>query len=103
MKPEDFKFELLEHAYALRRQIMARTASHNLDPKTCTWFVTDRAWREFKMSADILSHVQIDLRSSRKQLLGLPVRVTVDDEEGTPPVQLLMEPLLSPKRTRIAE
>lgn len=101
MTPDDFKFDLMEHAYALRRQAMARSASHDLDPATCTWVITDRAWREFQKSADILTAVEVNLRDSSRRLLGLRVRITVDDEAGTTPVQLLMGPLLAARPGRV--
>jgi hypothetical protein len=99
MTPDDFKFDLLEHAYALRRSCIARSGRSDLDPKTTTWLVTYDAWKEFLRSADIVQgHLVSDLRTGRKALFDLPIRITVDDEEGTPPIQLLMEPMRSPAR-----
>ncbi len=98
MKPDDFKFQLLEHAQALRHSVIARSSRSDLDEKTAMWLITDTAWREFCASQDILKgYAEIDHRHNRKRLLGLPVRVTHGDEEGTPPVQLVMEPILAPR------
>lgn len=99
MKVEDFKFQLLAHAHALRHSAIARSTGHDLDEKTAMWIITDAAWREFCASQDMLKgYAEIDLRCNRKRLLGIPVRVTYRDEEGTPPVQLVMEPMLAPRR-----
>ena len=104
MTPDDFKFDLLEHAYALRRSCIARSGRSDLDPKTTTWIVTYYAWKEFLCSADIVhGHLTNDQRTSRKTLFDIPLRVTVDDEEGTPPIQLLMEPMRSPARTALGK
>jgi hypothetical protein len=95
LTPDDFKFRLMERAHMLRRQAIARSAGHQLDPKTTMWVIRREAWREFLMSQDYLEHMQ---SCKEKKLLDLPVRVTVDDDPDTPMVQLVMEPLLEARR-----
>ena len=37
--------------------------------------------------------VSVDNRTNHRTLMGVPIRITVDDQDGTPPLQLLMEPM----------
>jgi hypothetical protein len=37
--------------------------------------------------------VRIDNWTNHKTLMGAPIRITVSDQDGTPPLQLLMEPM----------
>jgi len=95
LTPDDFKFDLLHHAAQLRHWALERSNSHELDPKTTQWIITETAWREFLMSRDFVSHITFDNDGkTRNTLMGLPVRVTFSDDPDTPPVQLVMEPLL---------
>ena len=101
MTPDDFKFDLLHHAFALRQAALTWSKSNDLDPKTSVWVVTGAAWREFRASEDIMcGDLSIDHRTCRITLMGLPVRITINDEEGTPPVQLFMEPMFEIKRMK---
>lgn len=92
MTPDDFKFQLLDHARALRHSALERSKTNDLDPATSQWVVTYAAWRDFKTSKDFLNAV-IVIEPGKMKLLGLPVRITVDDDPLTPPVQLVMEPM----------
>lgn len=98
LTPDDFKFDLLHHAAQLRHRAMNQTSSTYLDEKTTQWIITETAWREFQMSRDFLQNVTFDRGGKTKNMLmGLPVRVTFRDDPDTPPIQLVMEPLLSPR------
>lgn len=101
MTPSDFEFDLLAHAHALYTQAQSYSASHTLDPKTCVWLVTYDAWRRAMQSpsiANTLTHG--GGRKDARWIYGIHVRVTIEDEEGTPPIQLLMEPLVR-RRARV--
>lgn len=101
MTPSDFEFDLLAHAHALYTQAQSYSASHDLDPKTCVWLVTYDAWRHAMRSpsiAYVLAHSEG--RNSTRRIYGIHVRITVEDEDGTPPIQLLMEPLVR-RRARV--
>lgn len=102
MTPEDFKFTLTEQAHRLRQHAIAMSHTHRLDEKTSQWLVKDHAWRDLIRSADYNQHLEIDFNPQRmrKTLLGLPVRVTVDDDPETPDIQLVMEPQLMAQRAR---
>ena len=95
LTPDDFKFDLLHHAQQIRSLAMAISRSHELDTNTAQWIVTETAWREFQMRRDFLTHISFDSGGkTRNELMGLPVRVTFRDDPDTPPIQLVMEPLL---------
>lgn len=100
-KPDDFKFSLMEEAYRLRHMTVATTGSAALDAKTSFWVIRIEAWREFMRSADFMNTVRIAQDGKhRNELLGLPVRLTVDDEPDVPMVQLVMEPMLAVRAKR---
>jgi hypothetical protein len=104
MTPDDFKFDLLHHAHALRVSSISRSGSSDLDPKTTTWLVTDDAWKEALRGRDLIEgRLVADVKTRRKTLFGIPVRITVDDEDGTPPIQLLMEPMRMATRSGKAQ
>lgn len=96
LTPGDFKFQLLEHAHVLRRHAIALSpGKYPLDPKSSMWVIREEAWKEFLMSEQFLMHAARGKDGRvKKELLGLPVRITFDDEPDTPMVQLVMEPLL---------
>lgn len=95
LTPADFKFQLLEHAHFLRGHAIARGHGYDLDPKSTLWLIREEAWREFLMSPEFLMHAQHGKDGRvEKKLLGLPVRLSFEDDPDTPMVQLLMEPLL---------
>lgn len=91
MTPDDFKLTVMEEAWRLRRSALARSATHTLDERTAIWVIRMDAWRELKMSADYVNSISIGV-GRRKELMGLPVRVTIDDEPDVPMIQLVMEP-----------
>lgn len=101
MTPSDFEFDLLAHAHALYMQAQSYSASHALDPKTCVWLVTYDAWRRAMQSPSTAYTVQHGGgSSSTRRIYNIPVRITIEDEDGTPPIQLLMEPLVR-RRARV--
>lgn len=105
LTPEDFRFDLLHHARMLQRYALAESSGRPLDPKTSQWVIRREAWNEFRQAMDFLTvtgAVQINSRAAAWTLLGLPVRITVDDHPDTPMVQLVMEPMLYHPRTTSA-
>lgn len=95
---EDFRFKLLDHALMLQRSYIRQNKSgHALIG--AQWIIRSEAWREFQASADFVTHVKFARNGVMKnELLGLPVRVTIDDQPETPMVQLVFEPLLEAHR-----
>lgn len=89
-KPGDFELSLISEA----RQQFAyaiRFSHRHLDPKTSFWVIKQSAWLEFIRAMDIHMVIQCG-PTRRKELMGLPVRITVDDEPDVPMIQLVMEP-----------
>lgn len=99
LTPDDFRLSLVEEAYRLRRGALAQSGGYQLDPKTAMWVIRLDAWRESQASADFLKVVQYG-PTVRNELLGLPVRLTIDDSPDAPMIQLVMEPHVGPRRTR---
>ena len=99
MKPEDFQLSILEDAYRLRRHAMQRSQTHELDPRTSMWVIRDTGWRELMMACGYLNYIVCEPgpKSTRRELLGLPVRVTIDDDPDVPMIQLVMEPMMVPR------
>ena len=95
--PDDFRVGLLDEAYRQHRLVESQASSFGrpLDADGAFWVVTRDAWIEFQRSADMISHIQFG-PDRRRELFGLPVRVTFDDEPDVPRVQLVMEPALQP-------
>lgn len=95
-KPDDFKFSMMEEALHLHHMTVATTGRAALDAKTAFWVIRIEAWREFMRSADFMNTVRITQDGKhRNELLGLPVRLTIDDEPDVPMIQLVMEPLIA--------
>lgn len=99
MTPDDFKFQLLQHAHALYHSALSRSASFELDPKTTMWLITSYAEQEFMKSKDIMNgFYRFNDAINKRTLFNLPVRITINDLDGTPPIQLVMEPMVLPYR-----
>jgi hypothetical protein len=97
MKPEHFSYSALSDARRQYYSALQHSCSSELDPKTSFWVITMNGWNELRRDVEL----QMVLRlgpSRRKELMGLPVRVTVDDEPDVPMIQLVMEPKVSPTR-----
>lgn len=99
MTPDDFKMPLIEEAYRQRHWALSHSRSHKLDPQTSLWIIRVEAWREFQLSADFVKSISIGPKH-RLELLGLPVRLTINDEPDVPMIQLVMEPMISPTAPR---
>jgi hypothetical protein len=91
LTPDDFRFQLLDHAHMLRRSYIARNKS-GYALEGAMWVIRREAWLEFRLSPSALEHIK--MRSGVNELFGLPVRITVDDSDDTPMIQLVMEPVL---------
>lgn len=96
MTPDDFKLPLVEEAHRLRLGALEHSGGSRLDPKTTMWVIRKEAWRDFQCSADFLRTVQFG-PTTRNELMGLPVRLTIDDSPDTPLIQLVMEPKIMPR------
>lgn len=89
-KPGDFELSSISEA----RQQLAyaiRFSPRELDPKTSFWVIKRSAWLELIRAMDIHMVIQCG-PTRRKELMGLPVRATIDDEPDVPMIQLAMEP-----------
>ena len=96
LSPDSFRFDLLEEAYRLRRQALARSSHCELDANTSMWVIRREAWRDLLASADFVNSIRSG-PTLRNELLGLPVRLTINDEPDVPMIQLVMEPMLRPR------
>jgi hypothetical protein len=83
-------YDLFAEAKRLWHHARAVSRSGPLDEKTSMWVIRMEAWREMRLCDD---HRYLDMHR-RNQLLGLPVRLTIDDEPDVPMLQLVMEPLV---------
>ena len=91
--PDDFQLSLLSEAYQQHHYAMKYCNTHELDQRTSFWVVRRNAWMELLRSEDFLTSVDFNPQH-RKELMGLPVRLTIEDESDVPIIQLVMEPLL---------
>jgi len=90
------KTPIAAQAYAIKIRAISMSETHKLDHKTAVWVITYSAWMSF---LEDMSRSPVDFLPSRnKTLLGIPVRITVEDDPETPEIQLLMEPLLREPR-----
>lgn len=95
MTPDDFKHTLLDEArFILESSITINKNNVELDPQTMQWVMRERAWMELLRQADYSDAVDV----TRKRLLGISVRITIDDLDTVPAIQLLMEPMLQARR-----
>jgi hypothetical protein len=91
---------MLAQAYQLKAAAISRSASGNiLDQNTCTWLVRDDCRDLLMREIDPL--LAQENRQPKMLLMGIPIRFTVRDEPDTPELQLVMEPLLSPRQAAI--
>lgn len=97
-KPEDFELTILVEARRLRMLAFAEGRTHSLDPKTSFWVARREAWIDLMRDARYARDVNFGSTTRRKELFGLPVRVTVDDEPDVPLIQLVMEPMVRARR-----
>lgn len=94
LTPDQFRFQLLEHAHAIRRDHQRDDRFRN---ETRVWLIRMEAWREFRMSRDYVdSFAEVYDKDgvARRELLGFPVRITYEDVPDAPMIQLLVEPKL---------
>ncbi|WJI43700.1 hypothetical protein NL532_24140 [Mesorhizobium sp. C120A] len=101
LTPDMFKLSFMEEAHLLRRTACANSRSSKLDERTSMWVIRMEAWRDFMASSDFLTVAVVStqrLHGRRNELLGLPVRLTIDDEPDVPMIQLVMEPEAKPRR-----
>jgi hypothetical protein len=96
--PEDFELTILVEANRLRMLAIAESRSNSLDPKTSFWVARREAWIDLMRDARYGRMIVQSGLSRRKELFGLPVRVTVDDEPDVPLIQLVMEPMVRARR-----
>lgn len=97
----EYTHSIMAEARQQYHYALANTAPGGwLDPKTCFWVITEPGWtellREIRDYAVCISSGKV----GRKTLLGLPVRVTFNDEPDIPMVQLVMEPKIIPRKFR---
>lgn len=100
LTPDDFKVSIFEEAAHLRRTALGRSNGNLLDPKTALWLVTPSGWEEMRRSADLSTAFDPGFYGAaltQPTLYGLPIRVTVNDIEGTPHIQLVMQPDHAPR------
>lgn len=82
-----------------RRMAIAQGSTHQLDDRTSFWVIRREAWIEILRSSDAYQSIQ-SRSDKRKEIMGLPVRITVDDEPDVPMVQLVMEPMMMARKSR---
>lgn len=99
IKPEDFMYSILSEAKHQYFCALKHSSERHLDPKTAFWVVTMNGWKDIKRDLDVYMVAQLR-PNSRKELMGLPVRVTIDDEPDIPMIQLVMEPKVPPIKER---
>ena len=93
MKPNDFNVPMMEQFHRLRKYAIARSGSYDLDKQTTMWLVPySQKRRLFAELSPMTDYVQSP--PGKTLILGIPVRFTCDDPEGTPEIQLVMEPTL---------
>ena len=97
-KPENFELTILVEAHRLRMLAMSESRSHSLDPRTSFWVARREAWLELMRDVRYGRMIAPLGQTRRKELFGLPVRVTVDDEPDVPLIQLVMEPMTRARR-----
>jgi hypothetical protein len=85
LTPDDFKLPLIEEAYRLMHSAVANSSRSRLDERTSLW-----------LSSDFFPGVAYK-SNRRKELLGIPVRLTYDDDDDVPMIQLVMEPTARPR------
>lgn len=98
-KPENFAMDIVNEIRQQRLMAIAQGRTHQLDEKTSFWVVRREAWIEIMRSEDVYTSLQIGYHR-RKEIMGLPVRITVDDETDVPMVQLVMEPMMKARKMR---
>lgn len=96
MRPEDFGVPMIDQAHRLLRASVAHSGGSQLDRNSATWLIPiehrERLLREiYALGGRAIS------RSTRTELLGIEVRWTVEDNPSTPELQLVMEPVMSPR------
>jgi hypothetical protein len=63
------------------------------------WVIRCEAWEELLRHENWMQFVGYrGIRGQRNSLYGLPVRLTIDDAEDVPMIQLVMEPMLFKKQ-----
>lgn len=91
LTPEWFaKHSLLNEARQQIHHAIARSSGFDLDKSTAFWIVRMEGWR------DLARDLEFNIFATgypRKTLLGLPVRISIDDEPDVPLIQLVMEPM----------
>jgi len=80
LTPDSFRMPLIDAAYRLRSLADEEAGHMRADDSTAMWVIREEAWREFRRSVEFIQ-VQ-NLSSRRRELLGLPVRLTFDDSPG---------------------
>lgn len=70
----------------------------SLDRNSAMWLVRLEAWEMFQREMARSGTVSEIART--RTLMGIPIRVTVDDDPDTPAVQLFMEPVFLPRITK---
>ena len=98
--PDMFKLTFIEEAHRLRRTALANSVTSKLDARTSMWVIREEAWRDFQISSDFLTVATFSsqrMDGRRNELLGLPVRLTIEDEPDAPMIQLVMEPEAKPR------
>ena len=98
LTPEMFRMPLVDEAYRMRALVHLDGDWIRTDSSTAMWIIRDEAWREFRASQDFIQ--MQDMSSRRRELLGLPVRLTYDDSPDTPMIQLVMEHKVAPRARR---
>lgn len=92
---------LTEEAYGLLRSHAAHNHRLNLDRASALFIVKLDDWRFFLSTHEAMGTASFArLARGRKELLGIPVRTTIDDEPDLPRIQLVMEFAFRPRSAR---
>jgi len=99
MMSKESDLSLIDEAHRLLYWAVAQSSRSRLDEKTSMWVIKRDAWLKFMSSQESARLLVVDLTGARRnELLGLPVRLTIGDEPDVPMIQLVMEPMIAPRR-----
>lgn len=92
-------YSLMDEAYRLRVSAIAESHGVSLDERSAMWVIKDDAWREMRRHESLNMTTFAGGGRPMNRLFGLPVRVTIGDDDDTPMIQLVMEPRMMPRHT----
>lgn len=89
-------FKLMDEAYRLFREARAWSRGGPVDETTAQWLMTAEAWDFFRAEVERDTY-SMAVRPGMRRLMGIPIRLTCDDDPNTPLIQLVMEPRIEPR------